>query len=57
MVVALRALNREAQDAFADAVHSVEHCFHAELLRIDATLLIEHGVAEKPGGEDGLLAV
>jgi len=50
VIVALRALNRDPEDALADRVHAIEHGLHAELLGVDAALLVEHGVAQKAGG-------
>ncbi len=55
VIVALGALNGQAEDALADGVHAVEHRFHAELLRIDAALLVNHRVAQKAGGHDLIL--
>ena len=55
MVVALRALDGDSQDSFADGVHAVEHGFHAELLRVHAAFLVDHGIAEKAGGDDLIL--
>ncbi len=47
VIVALGALNGQTEDALADGVHAVEHRFHAELLRIDAALFVNHGVAQE----------
>ncbi len=55
VVVALRALDGEAENAFADGVHAVEHRLHAELLGIDAAFLVDHRVAQKAGGHDLIL--
>ena len=55
VVVALRTLNRQAEDALADGVHAVEHRFHAKLLGIDAPLLVGHRVAQKAGSHDLVL--
>ena len=55
VVVALRALNGDAEDALPDRVHPVEHGFHAELLGVDAPLLVDHRVAQKAGGDDLVL--
>ena len=55
VVVALGALDGQAEDALADGVHAVEHRLHAELLRIDAAFLVDHRVAEKAGGHDLVL--
>ena len=49
VIVALGALDGQAEDALADGVHAVEHRLHAELLRIDAALLVNHRVAQKAG--------
>ena len=49
--VALGALDGQAENALADGVHAVEHRLHAELLGIDAALLVDHGVAEEAGGD------
>ena len=50
VVVALRALDGDAEDALADGVHAIEHGLHAELLGIDAALLVDHRVAQETGG-------
>ena len=55
VVVALRALDRQAQHAFADGVHAVEHRLHAELLRVGAAFFVDHRVAEKTGGNNLIL--
>ena len=55
MAVALCALDGQAEDAFADGVHAVEHRFHAELFGIDAAFLVDHRVAEEAGGDDVVL--
>ena len=55
VVVALGALDRQAEDALADGVHPVEHRLHAELLGVDAALLVDHRVAEEAGGDDLVL--
>ena len=55
MVVALRALDREAEHAFADGIHAIKHRLHAELLRVCAAFLVDHGVAEKAGGHNVVL--
>ena len=52
VVVALGALDGQAQDALADGVHAVEHGLHAELLGIDAAFLVDHRVAQEAGGDD-----
>ena len=56
MVVALRALDGHTQHGFADRIHAVEHGFHAELLGVHAAFLVGHGVAEKAGGDNLILA-
>ena len=48
--MALRALDGQAENALADAVHAVDQPIGAELLRIHAALLVEHGIAEETGG-------
>ena len=55
VVVALCALDRDAEDRLADRVHAVEHGFHAELLGIDAAFLVDHGVAQKAGRDNLIL--
>ena len=50
VVVALSTLDRDTQDALADGVHAIEHGFHAELLRVHAAFLIDHGIAQKTRG-------
>ncbi len=55
MVVALRALNGEAQHALADGVHAIEHRLHAELLGIDAAFLVDHRIAQESSGDDLVL--
>ena len=52
MVMALRALDGDAQNAFTDRIHTVEHRFHAELLWIDAAFFVNHGIAQKAGRND-----
>jgi len=39
-VSTLRALNRQAEHAFADAIHTVEHRVHAKLFGIDDRFLV-----------------
>ena len=56
VVVALRALDREAEHAFADGVHAVEHRLHAELLGIDRAFLVDLGIAEEARGDAFILA-
>ena len=55
MTMALRALNRQAEDSLADGVHPVEHRFHAELLGVDAPFLVDHRVAQESGRDDLIL--
>ena len=55
VVVALRALNGDPEDPLPDRVHTVEHGFHPELLRVDSTFLVDHRVAQKAGGDDLVL--
>ncbi len=55
VVVALGALDRQAEDALADRVHAVEHGLHPELLGIDAPFFVEHRVAQKTRGDDLVL--
>ena len=55
MAVALGTLDRQAEDALADAVHPVEHRLHPELLGIDAPFLVDHRVAEEARGDDLVL--
>ena len=47
VVVALGALDGQAEHALADGVHAVEHGLHAELLGIDAAFLVDHRVAQE----------
>jgi hypothetical protein len=54
--VALRALHGEPENPFADGFHSIELRIHAELLRINPTLFIEHGVAQETGGDKLIFA-
>ena len=42
VVVALGTLDGKAQHSFAQAIHAVEHRFHAKLFRIDRTLFVNH---------------
>ena len=51
VVVALGALDGDAEDTFADGVHAVEHGLHAELLGVDAALFVDHRIAQEPGGD------
>ncbi len=53
--VALGALDRQAEDALADRLHPVEHRLHAELLGVDAPLLVDHRVAEEARRDDLIL--
>ena len=55
VVVALGALDRQAEDALADGVHAVEHRLHAELLGVDAAFLVDHRVAQEAGGDELVL--
>ena len=55
VVVALRALDGDAENALADGIHAVEHGLHAELLGIDAALFVDHGIAQEAGGDDLVL--
>ncbi len=55
MVMALRALDGDAEDAFADGLHAIEHGFHAELFGVDAAFLVDHGVAQEACGDDLVL--
>ncbi len=58
MRVTLRALERKTERAFADDIETVEHRFHAELLRDNRAFLVDHAVAEEAGGDElGLRAV
>ena len=50
MIMALRALDGYAEDSLSDRVHPVVHGFHAELLGIDAALLIDHGIPQVARG-------
>ncbi len=56
MVMALGALDGQAEDPLADAVHAVEHGLHAELLGIDAPFLVDHRIAEEARGDELVLA-
>ncbi len=55
VIVALGALDGDAQNAFADGVHAVVHGLHAELLGIDSTLFVNHGIAQEAGGYNVVL--
>ena len=55
VIVALRALDGDAQNAFADGVHAVEHGFHSELLGVHAAFLVNHGIAQEARGDDLVL--
>ena len=55
VIVALRAANRQAENAFADGVHPVEHRLHPELFGVRAAFLIDHRVAQKSGRHDLIL--
>ena len=50
VIVALTAVDGQAEPRFADGVHPVNHGFGAELFRLDAAFLIQHGVSQKTGG-------
>ncbi len=56
VVVALGALDGQAEDPLADAVHTVEHGLHPELLRIDAPFFVDHRVAQEARGDELVLA-
>ena len=45
VIVALAAVDGQAEPRFADGVHPINHCFGAELFRLDAAFLIQHGVS------------
>ena len=55
VAVALGALDRQAENSLADAVHPVKHGLHAELLGVDPSFLIDHRVPQKPGRDDLVL--
>ena len=55
VVVALGTLNGDAQNAFADRFHPVEHGLHAELFGIDAAFFVDHRIAQKAGRDDLIL--
>ena len=55
VVVALGALDGQAEDALADGVHAIEHRLHAELLGIDAAFLVDHRVPQVAGRHDLIL--
>src|SRR5215470_18071220 len=48
--MALGATDRQPQKGFADGVNTINDAFDAELFRINAALLIEHRIAQKPRG-------
>ena len=56
MSVALGALSRDSQNAFADGVHAIEEAFDSELLGLGSTFFVGHGVAEVSGGDFVILA-
>ena len=49
VIVALGALDGDAQHRLADAVHAVDQAVDAELLGVRTALLVEHRVAQEPG--------
>ena len=53
--VTLGALDGQAEDAFTDAVHAIDHGVHAELLGIHAAFFVEHRVPQEAGGDDLVL--
>ena len=53
--VALRALERDPEHAFADGVHAVEHAFDAILLVDDGAFLVNHRVAQIAGRDAQVL--
>ncbi len=55
VIVALGALDGQAEHRLSDGVHAVEHRVHAKLLGIDGALLVEHGIAQEAGGHDLIL--
>ena len=55
VVMALRALDRQAEHALADGIHAIEHLVHTELLRVNPAFFVEHGVAQKTRGDDLVL--
>ena len=56
VIVALRALDGEAKHGFAEGIHAVEHPLHAELLGVDGTLHVHHGIAEETRGHALILS-
>src|SRR4051812_23233062 len=55
VIMALRALYRNAEHAFTNAIHPVEHGIHAKLLWVHAALLVDHRVTQKTRGYDLIL--
>ena len=55
VVVALRTADGKAQHALSNGVHTIEHRLHAELFRIHAAFLVDHGIAQKAGGHNLIL--
>ena len=51
MVVALSAIQREAEERTAKCGNAIHHGLDAKLLRIDAALLVNLGVAVEAGGD------
>ena len=56
VIVALGALNGQAQHGLADGFHAIEQGFRAELLGVDAAFFVEQAVAEESGGHSRRLA-
>ena len=48
--VALRALEREAEDRGSHRIHAVEHALQTPLLWDDRPLLIDHAITQEPSG-------
>ena len=55
VVVALAAVDREAEDALPDRVHAVEHRLHAELLGVHAAFFVHHRIPQEAGCDDLIL--
>jgi len=51
VVVALAAIDGEAEERFAQGVHAIDERLDAKLFGLDAAFLIEHGVAEEASGD------
>ena len=49
VIMALGALDSNAQHRLADAVHAVDQAVDAKLFRVGTTFFIEHRVAQEPG--------